>query len=557
MGKWFICNQKYTKCHKIKKTNYWYYYVNDNKFNKDSFILDDDDFFLLLDGFILNKNSFISDENSNWCINFKYEWSINKFNFVKKLRGSFNIIIIDKQNNQKYVFVDQLGERVVFYYDSNIHHVITSDFFSLIDFIKIKKLPYSPDIIANKQFLYYGFLVDNSTHIKEIKRIFPGNYLEVECMEEKQYFRFSNCNVLNLTQNEYIELIDKTFRNALKIEFDKDIEYGFEHLVDISGGMDARVINYVANEMGYSKITNICYSQNQSFERVISERIVNSLGNDYIFKSLNNANFVFDVDEIVKKNFGLTFYLGTTGCPKFLNALNQNVFGIEHTGLLGDIYEGSFCEKAEYTHPYIDEKYRFSKFAKFGVDIEFLNNYEDHELFLFYTRGVLAGVTTHLIRQHYFETYSPFEDVDFLSLMFSIPLEERIDNQIFLKWLEKKYPNTFEHPYARTMSRIGTNKAYEKTKFFTLRVINKIRPILSDFGFNIDPSPRLTMNPTEFWKESIPEISIFISNYINENIHKIPNDQELLEYFIDVRDNGTLIDQSIALTLLSIYKQFF
>lgn len=554
MSKWILCCQEHTNCIKIKNTNYFYYYKNDNKFKADSFTLDDDDFFFLLDGFVLNKGDFLN--NDNWCTCFKSEWIRNKFAFIKKLRGSFNIVIFDKSNDSKYIFVDQLGERVVFYYNSKIDRVIASDFLLLIDYLKTKKHYYTPDIIANKQFLYYGFLVDNSTHIHEIKRIFPGNYLEVNSMKEKNYFRFNNRNRLNLNQDEYIELIDKTFRKALKMEYDKDIEYGYEHLVDISGGMDARTINYIAKDMGYKKVTNICYSQSQSFERTISEKIVNSLGNDFIFKSLNNAKFVFDVDEIVRKNFGLTFYLGLTGGPNFFNSLNPNIFGIEHTGLLGDIYEGSFCEKVEYTDPYIDEKYRFSKFAKFSVDTEFLNYYDDQEIFLFYTRGILAGVTTHLIRQHYFETYSPFEDIDFLSLMFSIPQEERINNHIYLKWLEKKYPQTFNYPYARTMSKIGTNKIYAKTKFFILRVINKIRPFLSNYGIKIDPSPRLTMNPTEYWKKTIPEISTFVHDYINENIHKIPNDKELLDYFIDVRDNGTLIDQSIALTLLSVYKQF-
>ena len=79
-------------------------------------------------------------------------------------------------------------------------------------------------------------MIDNRTCVKEIKRIFPGNYLYKNQwqMSEVVYFRFSNKNLLQKTEEELIELIDKTFQRALKRELDKDKEYGYRSLIDIS-----------------------------------------------------------------------------------------------------------------------------------------------------------------------------------------------------------------------------------------------------------------------------------------------------------------------------------
>ena len=38
--------------------------------------------------------------------------------------------------------------------------------------------------------------------------------------------------ILSMTEDEAIELVDQSFRKAVKREFEKDKEYGYKHLVD-------------------------------------------------------------------------------------------------------------------------------------------------------------------------------------------------------------------------------------------------------------------------------------------------------------------------------------
>lgn len=217
---------------------------------------------------------------------------------------------------------------------------------------------------------------------------------------------------------------------------------------------------------------------------------------------MDNASFIYKVDELVRENYGLSYFIGITGGRDFLKILDKNYFGIEHTGILGDVYEGSFNEQAIYEKPYINPRYRFSKLLDIDLNKDFLARYEDNEVFKFYTRGILAGTSTHLIRQKYFETYSPFEDIDFLKLMFEIPLKQRIDGKIYMKWVNKKYPEALKNIYAGTMCNPNSGKVKIKLRVLcNILLLKVILPFKKKINYNSEWNYKGTMNPVEYWYE--------------------------------------------------------
>ena len=247
---------------------------------------------------------------------------------------------------------------------------------------------------------------------------------------------------------------------------------------------------------------------------------------------------------------------GITGGRDFLKVLNEKEFGIEHTGLLGDVYEGSFNSKPVYEKPYIEPKYRFSKLLDIDLDMEFMKRYDDNEIFKFYTRGVLAGTSTHLIRQKYFETYSPFEDIDFLNLMFAIPLTQRIDGKIFMKWVNKKYPEAMKYTYSGTMC--NPNSGWIKRKFrvlWNIIILKLIIPIRKKVSYDTEWNYKGTMNPVEYWYEKNHTMREFVSTYYQENIKKV-KDSEIQGYLKTLYEKGGVLDKMVMLTALSIYKQY-
>lgn len=539
----------------ISGSPYCYSIHAENSFCKDNVLLDNASWFLLLEGVILNRSELMRDQDCSWSDYVEEMVQQHGIRFLDLLRGSFCGVLIDKRSCSCKAFVDQLGERPVFYtYDG----VVSTSIDLLTNNLRERGISYSPDIEGTNRFLYFGYMVDGKTHIAEITRVFPGNYYDLDEGKEYPYFRFTNEQTLNLSEEDLIEKIDESFRRALRREFDKDLEYGRKHLVDLSGGLDARVINYVARDMGYESLTNIVYSQANAYERKVAERIAGDLGNNYLFYALDNAEFLWDVDEIVASNFGLSYYAGITGGNRMLKCLNPNEFCVEHTGLLGDVYEGSFSTEAKYEKPFINPRYRFSKLDGLKIDDSFLQLYPENELFGFYTRGLLGGVCTNMIRRQYFETYSPFEDVDWLQLMFAIPLKERIDNQIYMKWVQKKYPAAFRIPYARTMCRPGSSKLHVVLKSYPYHAANKyLLPILARLGMDIETNSRLTMNPFEYWNDNNAALRTFVAQYIKDNKDRLSGIPQLLDYANTVENVGNLLDKTVLMTALAVYRRYF
>lgn len=133
---------------------------------------------------------------------------------------------------------------------------------------------YQLDEIGVKMLLSYGFMLEDYTLCKEVKKIKPGEYITYEkrCIEVKQYYRLNNeCNYL-IPEDEAIDILDKLFRQAVKRQFEKDEEYQYDHIVALSAGLDCRMTSFVAHDLGYTTQTNITFSQSEYYDDYVSKK---------------------------------------------------------------------------------------------------------------------------------------------------------------------------------------------------------------------------------------------------------------------------------------------
>ena len=76
--------------------------------------------------------------------------------------------------------------------------------------------------------LSYGFMIEDNTLSKKVKRLLPGYFLEFrseEVLKVMKYHAIDNFPI-KMSLNEYIENLDYYFKLAIKRQFDKDVEYG-------------------------------------------------------------------------------------------------------------------------------------------------------------------------------------------------------------------------------------------------------------------------------------------------------------------------------------------
>lgn len=535
-----------------------YKYLHQDKFENDRVFINNKNYFIILDGVIFNNHQLIKKHNAiSWedAILKMYESTPN---FYEKFRGSFNGVIYDIGCNKITTFTNHLGERPVFYYKSDDIYLVSSDFNMMHSFLKEHNIPYTMSEYAMECMLTIGYMIDQTTYINEVKRLLPGQsiiYINNKFILDK-YFEFNSNNTIEISDREAIERIDECFRNALKQEFDKDLEYGYSSIIDISGGLDSRMVAFVAKEMGYNDSFFLCYSQSGSYEYKIAQEVADYLRQDLIFYPLNNGNCLMEIDELVEQNYGLNYYAGITGGKKILSKLNLNNIGIEHTGLLGDMYEGSFSMKEFHEPAYLEQRYRYSRVLSTDR-INIPDYYPNNEMFYFYTRGLLSGLNSHLIRRNYVETFSPFMDVDFLKLSFSLPLPQRMSGHIFLKWMLAKYPEAAKIKYARTHGYVLENPVKTKLRDSFLRGCHFLNRKAHSFFPASIKLKAYGMNPFDHWYYTNPILRQFINEYFQSGIKQIGVSEELKSDIISVFNSDLPIDKLVALTVIGVYKKYF
>lgn len=153
---------------------------------------------------------------------------------------------------------------------------------------------------------------------------------------------------------------------------------------------------------------------------------------------------------VTKMIGGLSLYAGSTGHYRFIDTLNMNKFGVEHTGDLGDVILGTYARPTKEGIAYPTGAYSGKMYDKVKSVVEKVSaQYEDEEMYLIYTRGFQGILNPIQITQHFTEACSPFCDVEFMQLCLDIPVEKRISYRVYKHWILNKYPDAANYKWER------------------------------------------------------------------------------------------------------------
>lgn len=525
-----------------------------NKFPGDQVLLNEQEQVSFLDGYVYNKEAVCGKETGDWQHLFAQAMREDAAKCLQTLRGGFCGYIYNKKNAGLTVYTDQISVKAVYYYADGNHWMVSNHLPYMIAVLKENELSYHLNETAVKYMLTYGYMLDDSTFVQEIHRVLPGQLVHIADGQPKpeRYYLIPNREI-QVSEQEAIEKIDCAFREAVRREFDKDREYGYRHLVDLSGGLDSRMVSWVAHDMGYTEQLNVTYCRAEYLDEKISKKIAVSLGHEYLFKSLDDANWMYDIDEIVFRNNGAALYSGITGGERLFEVLNTKRFGIEHTGMIGDAVLSTFYHdrSLNFGSPRLGLN-RHSEMLSYQFDSQFMEEYPCQEMFAVYTRGILGAQSSYIIRQHYMETASPFMDVDFLETVFSIPFAYRERHGIYLKWMAKKYPDATKFGWEKW----GGIKPREDHIFFRkMKTTQRLLQQLVCRAFKIQN--RDSMNPVDYWYWENKKIQRHYQAYYDCNIGHNLLDQNLKKDITKMFREGNVTEKDMALTVLAVLNAYF
>jgi len=377
-------------------------------------------------------------------------------------------------------------------------------------------------------------------------------------LEVKTYHRFEKHSERfeGQTEAQIIDEIDRVFRNAVDLEWRKDDEYGYRYLADLSGGLDSRMNLWVAHEMQNRHMTVLTYCKEGYLDEIIARAIADYWKDEFLFKPLDDASFMYDVEENTFLLSGLSLYSGITGGKRFLESLDLSDYGIEHTGMVGDIALGSF-----YHNP--DDGERKWPFGMYSEKLKSRlpehvqkagRNYYDHEIFLMYARGFHGACNSHLIRRNYTEVGSPFLNVEFMQLCYDIPVGLRIGHNIYKRWIIRKYPQAAKFKWEKIDGRIT-----EKHSITVLRKLFKKGPKKLLRMLGLDAGISEGMNPIDYWISKDAELHGFLDSRKDEllKIERIHYSPTLAEDLSKLYDEGNASEKAMALTVLAATKMYF
>ena len=569
----FISTNLSTESNFFTKLNYKEVHSVDNlifaqkekrTFDPDMFFGTIDDIFVVFNGVMLNRTeleeNFHKDTTTGSLIRSMY---VQETEFFNQFRGSFSGALYDAPKKKCIIYTNHYGDNAIFYYKNGNIWAAASDLKGLMALLKANNQKLTFDEKAVQYMLTYGYMADDTTYISEIKRLLPGHYLEItsEGVKDNVYYELkrNKLDLSNVAMEEAIEQIDILFRRAVKREFDKDILYGKRHLVELSGGLDSRMNYWVANDMGYKDILAITFGQADCADERIAKDIVDYWHGEIIVWPMNGAKHLFDLEEIVDTNFGLSIYSGIGSEKRILDSLDMNEFGLLHTGQLGDVVLGTFMHSLEELNDNnADGLYSDLLNSSDSAKSSLLCGNKEERLMI--VRGMLGCMSSHFMPRIYTEVASPFLDVDLMDYMLSLPLEWRINHYIYKQWIIKKYPDAANFKWEKIDAYITDSpiklKIKQLSKMIQWNIRNPKRLLLRLGIIKSAPQAKLIdgMNPLDLWYDNILDIRKYMDEVYKSNVHDSRFSESIQKNIEELYQKGTMGEKLQVLTLLGASK---
>ena len=337
------------------------------------------------------------------------------------------------------------------------------------------------------------------------------------------------------------------------LQFDKNAEYGYRNIIPLSAGLDCRMVCYAAKKLGIENVLTFTYSETNQEDAIVPAKMARDLQYQWIFKNLDNGLDLFDIENSIKITDGLIYYPWVSQLNTFLNYINTQNLGIIHTGVIGDVILGSFVKSMKC----VEQKYKLGDGAystKLANRIEELKICdESYEVGMLRNRainGACLGYSTSF--RQYGEAMSPFMDVDFAEFCFSLPMEYRVQHNIYYAWVSQKYPEAAKFPHNGVRISQGKYIKIHGKRYYLNSMGDLLRnKMRAKFDVNMG------MNPMEYWYKSNSKLSNKLDKFYAENKHFLSKYKDLYKDMNELYINGSALEKTMVISLIGSYRYLF
>lgn len=276
-------------------------------------VLDDKNIFITKIGTIYDLNNKVLNLKDIKDLYNKYKNKINNY-----IDGLYSLIIYDKNINKLYVYKDYFGSNHNIYYYKNNNKIIISN--KLKSIIKNNKNNWKFNKNSIKDFLFYGYIPNKNTLVKDIYKIPGKRNLEINLINNKIKLIKSKLIIkrIKVDKNLYDKTVSEVCYSYLD-NYPKNID------ITISGGYDTNYILYHLRNKTNKKINAYCIGGTSGRNEIpVSKEICKNYKNIDFYSKLVDSNTIDNYPELVWILEGSVYESGIFLQYELANMLSKN-----------------------------------------------------------------------------------------------------------------------------------------------------------------------------------------------------------------------------------------
>ncbi|MBS1773709.1 MAG: asparagine synthase (glutamine-hydrolyzing) [Bacteroidetes bacterium] len=219
--------------------------------------------------------TFSSRTDTEVIIKAFHQWGIDA---VNKFIGMFSLALYNKQDNSITLLRDRFGVKPLYYtLDNGL--AFGSELRAVLPFVSNKEI--EPDSVF--EYFRFGYISEDRTVFKSIKRLLPGHYLRFEKNNITQVC-YWDAKVITtepsepLTDNEWKKKLHELLIDAFSIRMISDVPVG----VFLSGGIDSSLVTAILQKhYGTVNTLTIGFNSERYNEAPYASKIAKHLGTNH------------------------------------------------------------------------------------------------------------------------------------------------------------------------------------------------------------------------------------------------------------------------------------
>ncbi len=219
--------------------------------------------------------------------------------------GMFALAIYDRKNNELFLARDRAGKKPLFYYADGKRFVFASELNALRG-----QLDLDADEAAIFQYLYSGYLFNNNSPYKQVKKIPAGSYAVVKLespdpvitkwWDIHPFYRQQSSHSFE----EALQHTDTLLHTAIRRRVESsDLEVGSF----LSGGIDSGLVTAIAREYNTSIKTFTVSFEGEYDEAPLAKLVAEKYGTVHHEIKIGFDHLLDDVEQIIA-NYGMPFF---------------------------------------------------------------------------------------------------------------------------------------------------------------------------------------------------------------------------------------------------------